>query len=132
MGNASLKTIPLWLDEGVAGYFEVAPDQRAFDNRHLSSVRWNVWLGMIPRIEDLEKCTDIGKIGKVGYRDSWAWMHFMLHGPAEAHEELVHYLHDLNAQNTNSPLSQRLERRIPSLQQSFATHFKKWKKEKRG
>jgi hypothetical protein len=126
--HASLKTIPLWLDEGLAGYFELAPEQRAFNNPHLGSVRWNVWLGIIPPMENLEKCTEIAKMGKAEYRDSWAWVHFMLHGPAEANDELVHFLHDLNSQNPTDPLSRRLDSRIPALQQNFATHFKRWKK----
>ncbi len=125
--HASLRNIPLWLDEGLAGYFELAPQQRAYQNPHLGSIRWNVWFGIIPSIEDLEKCTDVSKMGKAEYRDCWAWVHYMLHGSAEAHEELARFLRDLQTQNPGEPLSQRLERRIPLLRQSYAVHFKNWK-----
>ncbi len=125
--HASLKNIPLWLDEGLAGYFELPADQRAFGNPHLSAIRWNAWLGIVPSIESLENCTDISKMGKAEYRDSWAWVCFMLNGPAEARKELVNYLHDLQTQNPPDLLSDRLEHRITDLHQSFITFFKTWK-----
>ncbi len=31
-------------------------------------------------------------MGSVDYRDSWAWVHFILYGSAEAHAELVGFL----------------------------------------
>lgn len=127
--HASLQNVPLWLDEGLAGYFELPVEQRAFKNPHLSSIRWNVWLGMIPRIENLEKCTDIAKMGKTEYRDSWAWVCYMLNGPAEAHEELVLFLRELQTQNQPDFLSERLKRRIPKLQQNFTSFFRNWKEE---
>ena len=125
--HASLKNVPLWLDEGLAGYFELPKDQRAFGNPHLSTVRWNAWLGIVPSIESLEKCTDVAKMGKAEYRDSWAWVCYMLNGPADAHEELVKYLQDLQSQNPPDLLSARLNGRIPELHQSYVTHFKTWK-----
>ncbi|HEY4760788.1 MAG TPA: hypothetical protein VIH42_09435 [Thermoguttaceae bacterium] len=128
--HASLRSIPLWLDEGLAGYFELPAPERAANNSHLSSVRWNAWFGIIPHLEKLEQCTDVSKMGKAEYRDTWAWVHFMLHGPLEARQELVKYLHDLQGQNQPCSLSQRLERHIPLPEQKFATHFKTWKRGK--
>ena len=123
--HASLNDIPLWLDEGLAGYFELPGGQRASGNPHLRDIRWNVWLGIVPSMESLERCVDVSKMGKAEYRDSWAWVCFMINGPAEAHEELVNYLRDLQRQNTPpDPMSARLKIRIPELHQSFAAHFK--------
>jgi hypothetical protein len=122
--NSSLKNIPLWLDEGLAGYFELPPKQRASGNPHLSSVRWNVWLGMAPKIENLEKCTDITKMGKPEYRDCWAWTCFILHGSPDAHKELVQYLRDIQTQNRPEMLTIRLSQKIPGLQQNFNTFFR--------
>ena len=34
--HTSLPSVPLWLDEGLAEYFELPADQRAFDNPHLT------------------------------------------------------------------------------------------------
>ena len=62
------------------------------------------------------------------YRSAWAWVHFMLLGPNQAREELVGYLADIRAKTPPGLLSQRLSRRLPSLQRSFSAHFKSWKR----
>ena len=36
--HASLPMVPLWLDEGLAEYFEVAESQRAFDHPHSTAL----------------------------------------------------------------------------------------------
>ena len=80
-----LPIVPLWLDEGLAEYFEVPAAQRAFDHPHYESLRWNMRLGMVRSIESLEQRTDLAEMGAFDYRYSWAWVHFMLHGPKAAH-----------------------------------------------
>ncbi|MGW8257451.1 MAG: hypothetical protein ACWGMZ_08205 [Thermoguttaceae bacterium] len=129
--HASIRNIPLWLDEGVASYFELPATQRVSNNPYLKYVRWNAWLGIVPQLEDLEKCTNLTKMGKTEYRNSWAWVHFMLNGPPDARVELVRYLRDLDGPTPIEPLSQRLQRRIALLRESFARHFKnqKWEKQ---
>ena len=61
-------------------------------------------------------------MGKAEYRDSWAWVCFMLNGPPEAREELVHYLSDLQNQNPPDLLSDRLKHRIPDSASKFYIH----------
>lgn len=126
--HASLPMMPLWLDEGLAEYFEVSADKRAFDNPHLKATRWLVRVGNAPRIEDLEAIRELGGMGAGEYRSAWAWTHFMLHGSAEAHDELVRYLADIAAHTPPGQLSERLRRRIPDLERRFVTHFQEWEK----
>ena len=126
--HASLPMVPLWLDEGLAEYFEISPAGQAFDNPHFSAVRWSVRLGMLPRLESLESKGDISEMGGTEYRNAWAWTHFMLHGPPQAHDELVRFLADIQAHGLPGQLSHRLRRRVPGLQREFATHFRGWKR----
>src|SRR4051812_13312780 len=79
--HSCLPMVPLWLDEGLAEYFEVPASQRASQNPHLSSLKWQVRLGQVAKIESLEAITNLGQMGRNEYRDSFAWVHFMLHGP---------------------------------------------------
>jgi hypothetical protein len=65
-------------------------------------------------------------MGRREYRDAWAWTHFMLHGPEEARDELLRYLADVQASAPPGLLSQRLRRRLPDLEDSFAKHFQHW------
>lgn len=124
--HASLPMVPLWLDEGLAEYFEVPGPQRAFDNPHHAKLRWHHRLGMIRSVESLEQCGDLSEMGAVEYRFAWAWAHFMLHGPLPAHRELVHFLADIQRGNPPGMLSQRLRRVVPQLENQFAAHFRSW------
>lgn len=126
--HAVLPVVPLWLDEGLAEYFEVAPEKRAFDHPHLDSLRWNLMLGMVPRMENLEKRRDLSEMRRVEYRDAWAWVHFMLLGPVEARDELARYLGDVGTSTPPGLLSQRLQKRLPGTRRRFAAHFKSWRR----
>jgi len=126
--HAALPMVPLWLDEGLAEYFEVAPDRRAFNNSHLTSVRWAARFGIVPKMDKLEKLEGIGDMDSSDYRHAWAWVHFMFHGSREAHAELVRYLDDIHNAVPPGKLSDRLRRRIPDLESRFVEHFRSWKK----
>jgi len=126
--HSTLPMVPLWLDEGLAEYFEVPPRERASDNPYLKSVKWAVRFGMVASMEELEHETDFSKLSRNDYRDSWAWVHFMLHGPAEARHELIAYLADIQASTPPGTLSGRLARRLPNLRSRMAEHFKTWQR----
>jgi hypothetical protein len=126
--HANLAMVPLWLDEGLAEYFEMPEPQRAFDNPHLSKVRWNLRFGMVRSIESLESCCDLQDMEAEEYRFAWAWVHFMLHGPLPAHRALVHYLRDIERGDPPGRLSERLRAAVPDLDAQLAAHFKQWKR----
>ena len=122
--NAALPVVPLWLDEGLAEYCEVPADRRARGNPHLNAVRWSARLGQVPAMESLEGVRDLSAMNRTKYRQAWAWVHFMLHGPADAHEELVRYLADIQSLTPPGELSRRLRTRLHDLERRFAQHFK--------
>jgi hypothetical protein len=122
--HAWLSGVPLWLDEGLAEYFEVPLDKRAGHNPHLAAVRTLVRSGELPRLEALERLDNIDDMGRDEYRDAWAWVHFLLHGPRDAHDELLRYLADLEAGSQVGPLSERLRRRLPDLNRRVVEHFR--------
>lgn len=121
--HSTLPRVPLWLDEGLAEYFEVSPSRRAIENPHHGAIQRRARDGSLGRMESLEAIGDINKMGQKEYQQAWAWVHFMLHGPPAAREELVRYLHDLESRTSAGRLSERLRRRIPNLQQRFTEHF---------
>lgn len=125
--HASLPMVPLWLDEGLAEYFEVPRDERASDNPHLTRIRWAARLGHTPSLEHLEDKETLGDMGRTDYRNSWAWTHLMLHGPREAHDELVRFLADIQANTPPGQFSVRLKRRIPDIEERFVEHFRNWR-----
>jgi hypothetical protein len=125
--HAALPDVPLWLDEGLAEYFELAASKRACDNPYLDNLRWSVRLGKIPRLESLERKRDLSEMRRTEYRDAWAWVHFMLVGSKEAHTELVDFLEDIRTGTPSGSFSERLERRLPEPHRHLAAHLLRWK-----
>ncbi|HUG68490.1 MAG TPA: DUF1570 domain-containing protein [Pirellulaceae bacterium] len=125
--HASLPMVPLWLDEGLAEYFEVPASERTHGNPHLNKVTWAARFGQTPSIAELEQIGSLTKMGATQYRHAWAWVHFMLHGPAEAHDELVSFLAAIQSHSPPGVLSKRLQQRIPDVEERFREHFRNWK-----
>jgi len=90
--HASIPMVPIWLDEGLAKYFEVPPHDRAGKNPYMSQIRWNVRMGTVPSLDRLAKLETIDDMGTKEYRDSWAWTHFLIHRSPETHRLLAAYL----------------------------------------
>ncbi len=124
--HGALPMVPLWLDEGLAEYFEVSPEARAYDNPHLGPVRRALWIKGVPPMERLEDLKQLEQMGAAQYREAWSWVHFMLHGPPEARDELTRFLQDIAALTPPGNLSQRLRRRLPDLERQYLDHFRGW------
>ncbi len=121
-----LPVVPLWLDEGLAIYFENPSEKRAFDSPQWDGVRWALRLGGIHRLESLEKKRRVEEMDRGDYRSSWAWVHFMLHGSPEARDELVRFVADLQSGGPVGLLSQRLRGRLGNPAELLAVHFRNW------
>jgi len=122
--HMALPFVPLWLDEGLAEYFEVRPELRFKGHPHLRRIRlgtrWNTYSTPL----DLERIPSTHEMDEVGYRWSWAWVHFLLHESPQSYAELTSYLADVRQGRTTEALSQRLQSRIPDLERRFVQHFR--------
>ncbi len=123
----ALPYVPLWLDEGFAEYFEVPATLRANGNPHHRSVRRALLLRWRPSLAALESKDDLSEMDGNDYRDSWAWVHFMLHGPAQARQSLSNYLYDIRIGNPAGQLSERLAAELPDSQRQLTRHFRNFK-----
>ena len=124
--HASLPLVPLWLDEGLAEYFEPGARRRVYSNPYLGTVRRNAWFGYVPSMSKLESKEDLSRFTAADYRNAWAWVHFMLHGPRAGREALKGYLADISGGVPPGRLSERLRREVPDLRRRFLSHFKTW------
>lgn len=123
-----LPVVPLWLDEGLAKYFEVPASQRASNHPYFDDLKWkwSLRLGMVRTIESLEERNELAEMDAADYRYSWAWVHFMLHGPAPAHQALVDYLACYHGRMPAGKLSRRLNEAVPNPTEQMIRHFKHW------
>ena len=125
--HAALPMVPLWLDEGLAEYFEAPRELRANGSSHLAKIRWEARLGKIRPMNELEQLGQLDEMGAAEYRHAWAWVHCMLHTSAEARAELIAFLADIAAHTPPGQLSDRLRRRIGNPEALVERHFRAWR-----
>ncbi len=122
--HACLQTVPLWFDEGLAEYFEVAGEkpggiQPDYAHRLTLGIQ-NGWRPDLDRLERLEKTE---QMQRADYREAWAWIHFLNHSSPETRQILLDYLHELQSNTNPEPLSKRLGRDIPSFEDRFLSYL---------
>lgn len=120
--HAAVPTLPLWLDEGLAEYFEVGEGRRGYNITHVqllaAQAESDNWLPELTRLEALDSAADMTQ---QDYAESWAWVHYLLESDERA-EVLTSYLHDLADGNPTEPLSTRIGRRLIVPQSALAEH----------
>jgi hypothetical protein len=90
--HASLKTVPLWLDEGLAEYFETRHiDQSRLHPEHSQRLGQALRNGWRPDLARLEKLEDIHQMQRADYQEAWAWVHYLLHEVPDGRELLIEY-----------------------------------------
>ena len=71
--------LPLWLDEGLAEYFEVGRGRRGVNRTHVDYLRGQLataaWQPDLPRLEQLAAAGDMTQLD---YAEAWLWVHFLL------------------------------------------------------
>ena len=127
MLHSILPFIPLWLDEGLAEYFEVRATKRASSNCHQSRLKWATRFGWKPNLKALESKDEAVDFTAADYRESWAWVHFMLHGPPEANRLLKGYLQAIQQQRPPGNMSVYINHMYDAPAEKLTTHLKRWK-----
>lgn len=122
--HQALHFLPLWLDEGLAVYFEAPREIRGHKHPYLSTVRWQVRFGWRPDLTDLEAREDLADMRMADYRQSWGWVEFLLHHSNESNQLLRQYLAEIESDNPPGPLSAYLKDSIPDAGADFVRHFK--------
>ncbi len=122
--HAQLKDVPLWLDEGLAEYFEVPRSTPNAVNREyarkLGIAIANNWE---PDLERLESLQDVIQMQRADYQESWAWVHFLLHNSDDSHEVLLNHLQELRENPHPAPLSIALHDTLPEVNNRYLSHL---------
>lgn len=122
--NASLAYVPLWLDEGIAEYFEPIAAHRHARNSHLAAVKIRALLGQVPDLGSLESVSELSEMSAGNYRDAWSWVHFMLHESEQSRATLTRFLEDIQSGIPPGPLSRRVAAEIPDHHDRYLRHFR--------
>ena len=107
--HSMTSNLPLWLDEGLAEFFEVPRGQNGFHRVNLddlmAATRQRRWQ---PDIRRLEAINSVADMGRTEYAEAWAWVHLLLETEPARRELLHSYLAGLHRGADAAPLSQRL------------------------
>lgn len=106
--HASGADLPLWLDEGLAEYFEVGRDARGYNGEHMARLPLDLSSGWHPDLARLEALQDVRRMTPRDYRESWAWIHYLLRGPSTGRAALIGTIADARRGQPGEPLSGRL------------------------
>ncbi|NLX98885.1 MAG: hypothetical protein GXY83_22270 [Rhodopirellula sp.] len=121
--HSVVPSLPLWLDEGLAEYFEVPRGHRGLNRTQLENVlaraERGVWLPDLARLDALPPTRDLSRDD---YAESWAWVHFLFESPLVSRELLRGYLGDLRQHGSTEPLSARVARALPGCNQAVVGH----------
>jgi hypothetical protein len=118
--HSVLKDVPIWLDEGLAEYFELPTDQRGINQVHLDHLRQSAFK---PNLKRLESLTQVHEMTPLEYRESWAWVHLMLRTKPQAKSALLGYLQQLKSHPNAGSLSDRLAVVYPALDDALQAHL---------
>ncbi len=124
--HGTLKTVPLWLDEGLAGYFEQPPANGGVNVAHLEALRSTEGGGRFRAdLARLEKLKAVDQMGRPEYQEAWAWVHFMLHGDPKARQVLLAHLQALRTTATPGLLLPKLDAAVGDANPLLTTHLSK-------
>lgn len=119
--HGALKDVPLWLDEGLAEFYEVPANWQGTNYQHLDLLLNGTFA---PDLARLEQLSQVQQMKQSEYREAWAWVHLMLKGPAESKQVLLDYLQQLRTNSNPGSLRERLEVVYPELSGSLTAHLK--------
>jgi hypothetical protein len=91
MHSAGCK-IPLWLDEGLAEYFESSEMPGQVHVSHVEKLADLRSTGWMPSGRRLESIIDLWQMKPADYRESWLWVHFLLNSTPENRRLIVEAL----------------------------------------
>ena len=124
--HSVIPDVPLWLDEGIAEYFEGSRSDRGLNKSHLEylvaehdSGRWE------PNLERLESLQQAGEMSQLDYAESWLWVHFMIHHSDKTQGLLQSHLQQWQYDQLNKDikLSPQLDRHDADVQEKLVAHL---------
>lgn len=123
--HSVLKDVPLWLDEGLAEYFEVPPEAQGVNQHHLEQIELAPAGSFKPNLAHLEELSQVRQMTPAEYREAWAWVHLLLRDRPEAKAVLTQYLQQLRANANPGPLQPRVATVYPDLEAALGQHLAK-------
>ncbi len=113
--HTSLPDLPLWLDEGLAEYFETPAEQGGWNAPHAELLLHERQAGhWRPDLRRLELLASSGDMTQRDYAEAWAWTYWLLHTTPQRRALLLQHLHAWRRGERVGPISEALYRNEPA------------------
>jgi hypothetical protein len=123
--HAVVPNLPLWLDEGLAEFFETPRGRQGLNEQHLAWFRTQLAQGAWrPNLVRLEQLPPAGDMNQADYAEAWAWVHFLLQSQPARLDVLRAYLADLRQEAQAEAISARLGRLGGDLGSAVIDHVR--------
>lgn len=119
--HSVLKDVPLWLDEGLAEYYELPNNTDGVNVKHLEELKRGPFT---PDLARLEQLTQVQQMSPAEYREAWAWVHLMQRGSPPARQVLLTYLQQLRTTPNPGPLHSKLTTAVPQPTEALQSHLR--------
>lgn len=119
-------SIPLWLDEGLAEYFEAPREDRVDSNPYLAELKELCSTGWTPDLRRLEQKVQLSELTADDYRECWAWAHFFIHGPPSSKKVFDEFLIQSQSGRSTGRLSELLNSQLAQFEADLISHLKDW------
>jgi hypothetical protein len=121
--HGSFGDLPLWLDEGLAEFFENDLVKPGAELERVELINKDLAGGWSPELERLAAITDIRHMTPRDYREAWAWVHLFLKGPGSGKTFMASCLKDLHPTSEKVEIWQRLAKNGATTERLLA-HLK--------
>lgn len=123
--HAVIPNLPLWLDEGLAEYFEAPRGWNGWNVSHIELLRGlhrnENWEPDLPR---LERLAVLSEMRQQEYAEAWLWVHFLMETSRERRLLLQSYLGILREKAQARPLSDSLFGSEPHARTVLRDHLR--------
>ena len=125
--HAIVPSIPLWLDEGLAEYFEVPRGQNGLNRAHVDDLAERLKAGTWqPDLLRLETLRSAGHMEQSDYAEAWAWVHLLLEtDPERAMLSVLAICAQLRRDGKAEPLSSAIANAMPDAGQLLTAHIER-------
>ena len=122
--HAAVGDLPLWLDEGLAEYFEGPSARHGVNPDHVARLPHDLASGWKPDLARLETLRTVREMSPRDYREAWVWVHYLLNASSgNGKTVLLAYLKDLRTNPDATPISQRLPSGAGKSEFELLAHF---------
>lgn len=116
--------IPLWMDEGLAEFFEVPRGDRGLHRPHLALLASSPPSDWVERLEELETLDEPADMTQADYAAAWAWVHFLLESSDERTDVFRNHLARLRMTGTAPSLADTVRAMDPFVSTRVHQHLR--------